>query len=166
MENCSSYEQGSCSTDIEYIIYIYFFTPIAMSGIIMNMLNLVVFCRRTGKMSQATLTYLTALATYDLCSLSTACFCGVSRCVPAKKEWQVYAKSYYEVYGYLAVSNTFASSSVYLTVVISVERFIYIKFISAKKYACSYWTPLVYILVCMKIYNTFLCEGYILSMEI
>ena len=149
MANCSAYDHGACATNVEYITYLYIYTFIAFSGITMNTLSLVVFCRRPGRMNKSSLTYLTCLAAYDLCFLTTACYIGIARCIPARQEWQVYAKSYYEIYCYLAVSNTFASASVFLTAVITVDRYLYIRYPAGKRYVCGERAPVIYTVICL-----------------
>ena len=137
MENCTGAEDdGTCTTSAEYIIYVYIFTPIVYIGVILNVLNLIVFTRRTGRMKQTTFTLLKALAVYDLCYCVLVGPIGVVRCVPVSQSWEEIWRSYYEVYIYLPITNTFASASVFLTVAISVERFIAIKFPAWSRAMC------------------------------
>ena len=148
MANCTDTSSGSCSTQAEFIIYIYVFTVVAFLGIILNILNLSVFCRRTGRMNRTTSNYLMSLAVFDLSFLIAAAMAGVSRCVEPREQWQKYAKSYYEVFIYIPFANTFASASVYLTVVISIERYLSIKLPFVKRRLCKEWMPVLCIVMC------------------
>jgi hypothetical protein len=149
MSDCpGSEDTGACTTDPEYIIYIYIYTPLCYIGVILNILNLVVFTRRTGKMKQTTFTFLKALALYDLTYCMICGPIGAVRCVPPSHSWELYWRSYYEVYVYLPVSNTFASASVYLTVAISVERFISIKYPAWSRSICVQSKAIACIVCC------------------
>ncbi|KAK2164883.1 hypothetical protein LSH36_58g22034 [Paralvinella palmiformis] len=133
-ENCTNQEHPDpCSTTAEYIMYMYVFSVISYSGIVLNVLNLVIFTRPGFRMNKTTLTFLTALAFFDLGYLATAAGIAIVRCVPPRQTWQLYFGSYFEVYIYLPICNSLASASIFLTVVISAERFMSIRQISWMK---------------------------------
>ena len=123
--NCNVTESSGC-TDVEYIGYIYFHTPIALIGVILNSLNLAVFTRNKFKGCGSTYTYLTALAVADLMTCLLAWPIGIMRCVPHTYTWQHYFREIYEIYIYIPIVNSFATASVWLTVIVSMERYFFI----------------------------------------
>ena len=149
-DNCTAHgDPEPCSTTAEFIIYMYVFSIVSYTGIILNVLNLVVFTRPGYRMNKTTLTFLTALAAFDLGYLFTAAGIAVIRCVPPKQSWEVYFRSYFEVYVYLPICNSLASASVFLTVVISAERFLSIRQVTWVKPRRDRWKVVGTVVTCL-----------------
>ena len=153
MANCTidnSSNTAPCSTDAEYILYVYIFSTFCYSGILLNILNITVF---VGKMGQTrrrhpTFVMLPVLAVYDLCYLVFLNGIWICRCLPASHDWEVYVRSYYEIYVYMPVSNTFGSASVFLTVLIAVERCMCIRHNNTYRRICQKHTVTICLVAC------------------
>ena len=71
----------------------------------------------------AAITLLRGLATSDIMVCLLVFPIAFCRCIDTDQLWRKYFKTYYEVYVYLPLANTFATSSLWLVVVVSVERY-------------------------------------------
>ena len=129
MTNCTIGNSTTCSLQAEYVIYVYIFSTICYAGLILNTLNMIVFARKISKPKRKQPVYLmlNALAAFDFCALVLFSGIWICRCIPINYPWEVNARSYYETYLYMPVSNTFGTASVFLTVRISIERCICIR---------------------------------------
>ena len=126
MSNCPSVE--TCSTKVEEIGYIYVFTPVCAIGIVFNCLNLYVFSKSqfNTKMTSSILTYLTALALADLMSCITALPLAFIRCVDATTVDIQYFYNVYEKYIYYPFFSTFLTTGVWITLILTMDRFIFV----------------------------------------
>ncbi len=125
--NCSRLELESCATTAENNAYLYVYSPVCLLGIIFNVLNLIILCRRSLKLHPSTCSLLVGLAWFDLLCLVLAAPLGFVRCLPYAYTWEKMLRNVYETYIFLPLVNTLATGSVWLTVVISVERFLFVK---------------------------------------
>lgn len=121
--NCSVIQ--GC-TSAEQIGYMFFYTPICITGIVCNIINVVVLTGTKFTLNGSTFTYLTAMAVADLTTLSLASPIGFIRCFPPSHTWQHYFGQIYEIYIYVPFVNTFATASVWMTVAVSVERYFFV----------------------------------------
>ncbi|ELU00917.1 hypothetical protein CAPTEDRAFT_194112 [Capitella teleta] len=121
--NCSN-KSEVCDTEEEYIIYLYIYTPLAILGLILNVLNIVIF--RLMKYKNSTLTFLILLAVCDLLYLASACPIGPVRCILKKDPLTRYSASFYENYVYLPLANIFGAMSNWATVVLALDRTVHI----------------------------------------
>ena len=122
-------ENAPCTTNAEYIGYVYIYTPICIIGVITNVINLVVFYSPGFRLKRYTYQMLLiALGFCDLFCLLLASPLGVGRCVRRNEiaTWELRIRQTYEV-GLLPIVNAFASASVWLTVMASVDRYVHVK---------------------------------------
>ena len=93
---------------------------IAGIGMFLNVLNLIVLCN--GKLSESTYTYLTGLAVADFGTLAVFFVNGIGRgFYPEVYEWRIF-----EAYVYFPCGLITTTAGVLLTVMVSVERIIFI----------------------------------------
>ena len=92
---------------------------------VLNILNLVVFLKTKAK--STTLSFLLLLAIFDLAYLILAAPMSLIRCLPQGAPWQVWTSGVYEIWIYLPLVNFSATSSNWLTVVLTVDRYVHIK---------------------------------------
>ena len=112
--------------------------PIAIMGIITNILNLLVLHHQQFRVRVTAFTLLRAMAVADLCACLTIFPIGLCRCIyPTGGTWQTHLQQFYEIYIYLPLSNWFGCSSVWLTTVVSFERYFCVAYPIKAKYM---WT--------------------------
>ena len=127
MVNCTG--PNKCSTDLIYFGYVYVLTTVTTLGTIFNIINLFVFYQKSfhSKIASATLTYLTGLAVADAVASFGFILLGPSRCHPDVSSGLKFVWNLYEMFIFLPFVNTFGQASVWITLVISAERCIFIK---------------------------------------
>jgi hypothetical protein len=99
---------------INYCIYV-----IITIGIIFNILNLVVLLK--SKLNESPYTYLTMLSVSDLGALSMVAFEKIRQRLP-----QTPLVDKIHIYGIIVMANVFLSSSMYVTLALTIERFIFV----------------------------------------
>ena len=131
--NCT--QLATCPRDV-YVGYVYVLTAVSVAGIVLNATNIVVFTR-TGQRGSP-FAYLFGISVVDLVTCTLAMPVGMLRCVPAEDHGHVLAGDLYVSFIYLPVANSFATCSGWVTVAMSVDRFIYIKSpICARRYSTT-----------------------------
>ncbi|CAH1797538.1 unnamed protein product [Owenia fusiformis] len=142
MENFTLYltdvSQNNETTSLtEHIGYAYVIPIICGIGMLLNALNLIVFTRKLLKGS--TFTYLTANSAVDLLTLSLVFPIGLVRCGGCATDSDSLAAfgKVYEYYIYLPIANMSACASVWITLAVSVERYIYVGYIRSAKTLCT-----------------------------
>lgn len=123
-DNCQNATTNMCPTTVTYIGYVYIQTSLAVLGIVLNLLNVIVFVSSNAKIP--ILRYLKALALYDLLSLITLSPTGAIRCIPASTSLEQQIRGIVEVYFCLPFGNFFVTSSILCTVMVSVERLMHV----------------------------------------
>jgi hypothetical protein len=99
---------------INVLIYI-----IISVGILFNILNLVVLLK--SKLNESPYTYLTMLSVSDLGALSMVAFEKIRQLLP-----QTPLVDKIHIYGIIVMANVFLSSSMYVTLALTIERFIFV----------------------------------------
>ena len=126
MDNCS--DVGRCSTTVEYVGYIFILPFICSLAVIFNVLVLLVFARSNfqARIGSSTLTYLKGLAVADGMASVVSLPIGFLRCLESNSPGQEYFWNWYDKFVFFPISNTFAISSVWITVAVSLERCIFV----------------------------------------
>ena len=124
-----------CSTPPEKVMYGYFIPVICTTGVLLNIINISVFTRRT--FTGSTFTFLAGLGVVDLLTLLLVAPIGAVRCDISPHPGENYLKRVYDTYVFLPVANSFATSSVWTTLAISVERLIILKYPTIANKVCS-----------------------------
>ncbi len=142
-DNCSNLESDGCSTVAEYSAYLYVYSPVCLLGVILNALVLVVLDRGTVKnLHASTGIFLMGLAWLDLLCLALSAPLGFVRCLPYTHEWEKPMRSIYEAFLFKPLANTLSTGSVWLTVIISVERLLFVKhWLLAKRLCVQNFAP-------------------------
>ncbi|XP_050396074.1 probable G-protein coupled receptor B0563.6 [Patella vulgata] len=107
---------------IERICYNYLGPTICIIGILSNILNLLILTERSLK--ESPYSYLTAMAVTDLCALFQALlFMLFSKNNPTSYYWK-----FYDAHIFYPIINICTNSSVWLIVLLTVERFLFVRF--------------------------------------
>ncbi len=130
MANCTIKEK--CSTTAEFIGYVYILTTVCALGVLFNITNLTIFVQKSfsEKISAATRIYITGLSIADGLYCFVLMPMGIMRCnEPSNPEENLFW-TIYEVVIFLPSANTLVATSIWITLVISVERCIFIRLFS------------------------------------
>lgn len=134
----------------EFYGYLYFHTPIALAGIVMNIFNIAILSGTAFKGCGPTFTFLLAKAVSDLLFLILACPIGVTRCAKQQQGWQLYSRQIYDIYIYTPIGHSFATLSVWLTAIVAIERYITVAQGTMARRICTkdvaQWTVIILIL--------------------
>ena len=121
--NCSPIPHG-CPELPLYIGYTYVLTIICGVGVVFNILNIVVFAHKCFKGSP--FTFMMGLAMVDLLTCTLAFPAGLMRCLPSTGEDDMLHRQRYGIYVYMPIVNALAACSVWTTLSMSIERYIFI----------------------------------------
>uniref|UniRef100_A0A5K4FBA1 G_PROTEIN_RECEP_F1_2 domain-containing protein n=3 Tax=Schistosoma mansoni TaxID=6183 RepID=A0A5K4FBA1_SCHMA len=113
----------------EFIIYFYIQPIICFIGFILNILNVIIFCR--PQFSGAAYAYMIAMSLADAITLISYMPSGLVRCGkyfvycqhPAFRRFRIYLL-YYNAYILFPIGNISETASVWFTLVLSVERYL------------------------------------------
>ncbi|XP_060062853.1 probable G-protein coupled receptor B0563.6 [Ylistrum balloti] len=115
---------------LEDICYKYIGPVLCVFGIVGNIINLIVLSRQ--QLVESPYIYLKALAVTDMSALLFSFpFMVVSR------EATTFPLKWYNAYVFLPVVNFFTASSIWITVVMTIDRFIFVKFPIWARWRCS-----------------------------
>ena len=133
---CNATSANCWETNVKYAYFI-LDMPIALLGIVTNILNLVVLNQRPFSIKVTAYTLLVALAVADLLTCTIIFPITFCRCIKPTEKWHMYLQQFYDVYIYLPLANTFATASMWLTLVVSIERYGFVVHAFSSK---KYWT--------------------------
>ena len=122
-----------------YYGYTYIIPCVCTFGIICNIVNLSVLASR--RLKESPYTYLTALAYFDLLTLLFTLTTTFSRGAWSQKSSNAHTEYYlkrFERLFFLPSANLFSALSISVTVVLTIERYLFIKF---PMHASSFCTP-------------------------
>ncbi len=127
MGNCTE-DYLVCSSLTEEIGYMYIIPVICSFGVVCNIIILIVFFKPSFRshMTSSTLTYLTGLAVADLLTAFVFLPIGLIRCIETTSHDARYAFNWYEKYLYRWLGNTFMTISVWTTLTITTERYLFL----------------------------------------
>ena len=117
---------------LEHVIGNYVIPAICVFGIICNILNIVILTRRT--MTESPYTYLMGIGVADIALLILA-FIEV---VFSQRSTQgLYFWKFYDCYIFFPFANVFANSTVWVTVLMTIERFVSVQYPLRAKELCT-----------------------------
>ena len=118
--------------------YLFIHMPMAITGIMTNILNLIVLHQKPFRIKVTAFTLLRAMACADLFTCCTVLPIGLCRCLEPHEQWHTYLQQFYEVYIYLPIANWFGTVSVWLTMVVTIERYMSVAHAIVAK---NLWSP-------------------------
>lgn len=130
MSNNSS--NNSSLTQVEYICNNYFIPTVCGFGMVCNVLNLAVLSRR--QMKESPYSYLMGLSVADFTVLTLSFIQSV---FSNKYGENIYAWKFYDAYIFYPFANVFANASVWITVMLTVERWVSVRFPLQAKDVCT-----------------------------
>ena len=125
---CEDYIYTTCSSKTEQIGYLYIIPSICCLGICFNTLVLLVFHRFSFRtqMTPSLIIYLTGLTIADLFNTLVALPLGFVRCIDAPSPEVQHVFNFYERYLWVALGNITMTSSIWITLIITTERFLFL----------------------------------------
>ena len=124
--SCRNYP--TCSSITEQIGYLYIIPAICCLGICFNTLVLLVFQRTSFRtqMTPSLMIYLTGLTIADLFNALVALPLGFVRCIDAPSPEVQHVFNFYERYLWVTIGNITMTTSIWITVIITTERFLFL----------------------------------------
>ena len=123
---------GSTKLDLaQQALTDYIQPTICVFGILCNLLNLLILTR--PKLKESPYTYLLGLAVCDLCVLMIVIVAVISRRIGKG----VYVWQFYKAFIFLPFGNMFTNSSIWITVLLTIERWISVTFPLQAKKLCT-----------------------------
>ncbi|CAF3665733.1 unnamed protein product [Rotaria socialis] len=143
INNCSVALQYSI---VEQIIYLYLMSPLCVIGLILNVINLIIFSDRSFK--NLTFKYLRLIAFVD-CITSTLVFiyCVTNYTRPRTFN-DKYFRVWYLVNVYFPLANITAGCNVLLTITVTIERLVSIRWPMSKQKLFSQNNVLLTLIIC------------------
>ena len=132
-ENCTEYTPFCGYRTAEYFGMVYVHTPITLFGFVTNILNLVVFTRARPKMEQwgSLYVFFFSLAVVDLGIMIVAAPWGPVSCLPSTSGSR--SSEIYRIYVFTPIANFFATTSVWITTTMTIERYLAIRKLSCRR---------------------------------
>ena len=126
MSDCKEYI--TCTSLTEQIGYLIIIPIICTFGILFNTLVLLVFCKASfrSQMTPSLLTYLAGLTTVDLVNSLIGFPQGFVRCIEAPSQDIQYLFNFYEKYLWTSIGHVTMTSSIWITLIITTERFLFL----------------------------------------
>ena len=124
--SCRNYP--TCSSITEQIGYLYIIPAICCLGICFNTLVLLLFQRTSFRtqMTPSLVIYLTGLTVADLFNALVALPLGFVRCIEASSPEVQHVFNFYERFLWVAIGNITMTTSIWITVIITTERFLFL----------------------------------------
>ena len=123
--------------ELERYGYLGLLMPIALMGLITNTFSIFVLMQNPFKARVTAYTLLRAMAVTDFIACLLIFPIGLCRCIEPTETWQIYMQQFYEVYIYLPIANGFITVSIYLMMVVSIERYMSVAYALTAKHI---WT--------------------------
>ncbi len=133
--------EDECEIPSVFVVYVILKPIVSIFGIVLNIINLVVFTHNGYRLGSSMLRCFVALAGVDLITLSLFLPIGLIRCFPSENKNLQYGNNFFQVYLYLPLANVFTTCNTWLTVLVTFERFISLyctRLIHLKKYTKIY----------------------------
>ena len=124
------YESLELASKVGKICYKYIGPTICAIGILCNIMNLLVLTQR--QLKESPYTYLTGLALTDLGALTFSFIFMVGSYKSTQYFWK-----FYDAYIFMPLSNVCSNSSVWITVVLTIERFLVVHYPLWAKAMCD-----------------------------
>ena len=146
--------QGECDSYVlcegkgQFIGYVIVLPIICTVGAVLNIINLAVFKQRGLKFHPSTLVFLRWMAVMDFLTLVIVFNIGFCRCIDNTSTAGRFAQDIYEIYIFLPFSNMTAGTSVWTTVILTAERYIFVAHpILAKRISTRYHAKMICVVV-------------------
>ena len=128
--------QGNCSIALQYqfiehIFYLYFMSPLCLIGLILNVINLIIFADRSFK--NLTFKYLRLIAFVDcITCILVFIYCITNYTRPHTMN-DKYFRIWYLVNVYFPLANITAACNVLLTITVTIERLVSVRWPMSKQ---------------------------------
>jgi hypothetical protein len=131
---------------IEHIVYLYFMSPLCLMGLILNVINLIVFSDRSFK--NLTFKYLRLIAFVDcITCILVFIYCITNYTRPHTLN-DKYFRIWYLVHVYFPLANITAASNVLLTITVTIERLVSVRWPMEKQRLFSSNRVLITLVIC------------------
>ncbi len=131
---------------IEHLVYLYFMSPLCLIGLILNVINLIVFSDRSFK--NLTFKYLRLIAFVDCITCTLVFIYCITNYTRPRTFNDKYFRIWYLVHVYFPLANITAASNVLLTLTVTIERLVSVRWPMSKQRLFSSHRVLLTLLIC------------------
>ena len=131
---------------IEHIVYLYFMAPLCLIGLVLNVINLLVFSDRSFK--NLTFKYLRLIAFVDCITCSLVFIYCITNYTRPHNLDDKYFRIWYLVSVYFPLANITAGCNVLLTLTVTIERLVSVRWPMEKQRLFSPNRVLITLLIC------------------
>ncbi|UJR14168.1 hypothetical protein I4U23_001163 [Adineta vaga] len=131
---------------IEHIIYLYFMSPLCLIGLLLNVVNLIVFSDRSFK--NLTFKYLRLVAFVDCITCILVFIYCITNYTRPRTLSDKYFRVWYLVNVYFPLANITAGCNVLLTLTVTIERLVSVRWPMKKQRLFSSNRVLITLLIC------------------
>jgi hypothetical protein len=143
IKNCSVSLQYKI---IEHIVYLYFLSPLCLLGLILNVINLIVFSDRSFK--NLTFRYLRLIAFVDCITCTLVFIYCITNYTRPHTLNDKYFRIWYLVNVYFPLANITAACNVLLTITVTIERLVSVRWPMEKQRLFSSNRVLITLIIC------------------
>ncbi|CAF2418630.1 unnamed protein product [Rotaria sp. Silwood2] len=143
INNCSVTLQY---TFVEHIFYLYFMSPLCLIGLILNVINLIVFSDRSFK--NLTFKYLRLVAFVDCITCTLVFIYCITNYTRPRTLNDKYFRIWYLVNVYFPLANITAACNVLLTITVTIERLVSVRWPMSKQHLFSSNRVLLTLIIC------------------
>jgi hypothetical protein len=131
---------------LEHIVYLYFMSPLCLIGLMLNVINLIVFSDRSFK--NLTFKYLRLIAFVDCITCTLVFIYCITNYTETRTLKDKYFRIWYLVNVYFPLANITAACNVLLTITVTIERLVSIRWPMEKQRLFSSNRVLITLIIC------------------
>jgi hypothetical protein len=131
---------------IEHVVYLYFMSPLCLIGLVLNVMNLIVFSDRSFK--NLTFKYLRLIAFIDCITCTLVFIYCVTNYTRPNSFNDKYFRIWYLVNVYFPLANITAACNVLLTLTVTIERLVSVRWPMEKQRLFSSNRVLITLIIC------------------
>ncbi|CAF0747372.1 unnamed protein product [Rotaria sp. Silwood1] len=131
---------------VEHIFYLYFMSPLCLIGLILNVINLIIFSDRSFK--NLTFKYLRLVAFVDCITCTLVFIYCITNYTRPRTLNDKYFRIWYLVNVYFPLANITAGCNVLLTITVTIERLVSVRWPMSKQHLFSSNRVLLTLIIC------------------
>ena len=147
----SNLPSTNCSVSLQYlflehVVYLYFMSPLCLIGLILNVINLIIFSDRSFK--NLTFKYLRLIAFVDCITCTLVSIYCITNYTRPRTLNDKYFRIWYLVNVYFPLANITAACNVLLTITVTIERLVSVRWPMSKQRLFSSNNVLLTLIIC------------------
>ena len=131
---------------IEHVFYLYFMSPLCLIGLVLNVINLIIFADRSFK--NLTFKYLRLVAFVDCITCTLVFIYCITNYTRPRSMNDKYFRIWYLVNVYFPLANITAACNVLLTITVTIERLVSVRWPMSKQRLFNPSRVLMTLIVC------------------